>query len=139
MVRARDSPRREELEGRRDAQHKGAWKVRAQGKLELANLRLVVTPSLRRHLKKPAGGLFPDDRLSSEPFLSELRSSPLVIAVGDRVTERLQELGRTPDVQVVDQVERRVKRKAPDVPFLHLFKARNPAGTVTFKAMRAIE
>lgn len=58
--------------------------------------------------------------------------------MGDRVTESMQELGRTPDVQIVDEVERRVKRHAPDVPYVALFRAQNPAGTITFEAVRAI-
>ena len=61
------------------------------------------------------------------------------MAVGDRVTESLQEYGRTPDVQVIDEVERRVKRQAPEVPFVSIFKAPNPAGTITSEALRAVE
>ncbi len=68
-----------------------------------------------------------------------LRLSPLVVTVGDRVTETMQELGRTPDVQVIDQVERRTRREAPDVPYARLFTAANPAGSITFEAIRAIE
>ncbi len=51
----------------------------------------------------------------------------------------MHELGRTPDVQVVDQVERRVRRSAPDVPYVTLFRAANPAGVITSEAIRAIE
>jgi GTP-dependent dephospho-CoA kinase len=61
-----------------------------------------------------------------------------VISVGDRVTESLQALGRTPDVQVVDEVERRVKRGAPDAPFVRLLRAANPAGTITLGAIEAV-
>jgi uncharacterized protein (UPF0218 family) len=70
--------------------------------------------------------------------MGALRSSPLVISVGDRVTESLQALGRTPDVQVVDEVERRVKREAPDVPFVRLLRAVNPAGTITLASIEAV-
>ncbi len=61
-----------------------------------------------------------------------------MISVGDRVTESLQELGRTPDVQVIDETERRVRRQPPEVPYLTLLRARNPAGTITFEAIAAI-
>jgi hypothetical protein len=97
-----------------------------------------VTPSLRRRLKKPVGTLYLPRQLKSGKFLTSLRTSPLVITVGDRVTESLQALGRTPDVQVVDEVERRVRRQAPDVPYVTLFRAQNPAGAITFEAVRAI-
>jgi len=59
------------------------------------------------------GTLYRAEQLHEREFLDCLLSSPLVISVGDRVTESLHALGRTPDVQVVDEVERRVKRAAP--------------------------
>jgi GTP-dependent dephospho-CoA kinase len=98
----------------------------------------VLTLSLRRKLKKPVGRLYTPDRLEGSEFLSSLRSSPLVVSVGDHVTETLHALGRTPDVQVVDGFERRVRRDAPRVPFVKEFRARNPAGTITLSAVRAI-
>jgi hypothetical protein len=58
--------------------------------------------------------------------------------VGDRVTETLQALGRTPDVQVVDEVERRVKRPAPEAPYVRLLRASNPAGTITAESILAL-
>ncbi|MGA2663701.1 MAG: DUF359 domain-containing protein [Nitrososphaerales archaeon] len=70
--------------------------------------------------------------------METLRSSPLVVSVGDRVTETLHALGRTPDVQVVDRVERRVRRSAPDVPFATQIRARNPAGSITEGAVVAV-
>jgi hypothetical protein len=51
----------------------------------------------------------------------------------------MQEFGRTPDVQVVDELERRVRRLAPDVPFTRLLRASNPAGSITSEAIRAIQ
>ena len=59
--------------------------------------------------------------------------------MGDRVTETLYALGRTPDVQIVDGVERRKKREAPRVPFASLLKASNPAGTLTVESIRAVK
>ncbi len=55
------------------------------------------------------------------------------------MTETLQALGRTPDVQVVDEVERRVRRTPPEVPFVRLLRASNPAGTITAEAIVALE
>ncbi|MDA4135599.1 MAG: GTP-dependent dephospho-CoA kinase family protein [Thaumarchaeota archaeon] len=93
---------------------------------------------MRRRLKRPVGILYAPDKLKTKAFLTALRSAPLVISVGDRVTESLQALGRTPDLQVVDGFERRVKRQAPDVPFVRVFAAANPAGTITPEAVHAI-
>jgi uncharacterized protein (UPF0218 family) len=62
-----------------------------------------------------------------------------VISVGDRVTETLQALGRTPDVQVIDEVERRARRMPPEVPYVRLVRASNPAGTITVEAIEAVK
>jgi GTP-dependent dephospho-CoA kinase len=93
---------------------------------------------VRRRLKRPLGVLYVGSGLGSKEFLDILRSSPTVITVGDRVTEFAQQLGRTPDVQVVDKVERRKTRDAPDVPFSRLLKAKNPAGCITSEAIIAV-
>jgi hypothetical protein len=58
--------------------------------------------------------------------------------VGDRVTESLQALGRTPDVQIIDSVERRERRQPPEVPFVSLFRASNPPGKITEEAVACI-
>ncbi len=100
--------------------------------------RYVVTPALRRKLKRPVGTLYRANQLKRPPFLRTLRTSPFVISVGDRVTETLQALGRTPDVQVVDEVERRVRRLPPEVPYVRLVRASNPAGTITTEAIEAL-
>ena len=100
--------------------------------------RYVVTPALRRKLKKPVGTLYRANQLKRPPFLLGLRTSPFVISVGDRVTETLQALGRTPDVQVVDEVERRMKRPPPEVPYVRLVRASNPAGSITAEAIEAV-
>lgn len=84
------------------------------------------------------GTLYRAEQLHEREFMDALLSSPLVISVGDRVTESLHALGRTPDVQVVDEVERRVKRDAPDVPFVRLLRAANPAGTITLGSIEAV-
>lgn len=61
-----------------------------------------------------------------------------MIAVGDKVTESLQELGRTPDVQVIDETEGRVRRLPPEVPYVRILRAKNPAGTITREATEAV-
>jgi GTP-dependent dephospho-CoA kinase len=98
----------------------------------------VLTPSLRRKLKKPIGVLFPSGALQSDEFLGMVARSPFVVTVGDRVTETLQELGRSPDVFVVDGRERRAPRELPRVAHGSSLKAKNPAGTITRRAASAV-
>ena len=98
----------------------------------------MLTPALRRRLKRPLGALYTADRFGSKDFLATLSASHMLITVGDRVTEFAHKLGRTPDVQVVDELERRRARIAPDVPFSRLLKARNPAGSIASEAIIAV-
>jgi len=76
--------------------------------------------------------------LAKHPFRAELDRSSFVITVGDRITERIWELGRIPDVQVVDGRERRVERRIPEVKYNSLIRVRNPAGTITSEALDGI-
>jgi GTP-dependent dephospho-CoA kinase len=90
---------------------------------------------LRSRLAEPMGQVFRGDEIPGPEFQTLANGSPMVITVGDRVTETLGDTGRTPDVQVVDGVERREKRSPPDVPFARLIRVRNPAGTLTEEAI----
>ena len=94
--------------------------------------------SLRERLAKPIGKLFKDEETNGEAFRAELKKASFVITVGDRVTERIAELGRIPGVQVVDGRERRVERRMPDVHYTRLIRVRNPPGTITNEALGGI-
>src|SRR5579863_6503740 len=62
----------------------------------------------------------------------------MLITVGDRVTETVGELGRTPDVQVVDSKENRKGRTPPDVPFARLVEVENQPGSISDSAVAGV-
>jgi len=100
----------------------------------------LLTPSLRRKLKKPLGRLFPAVDVRGEEFLALVTGSPFVVTVGDRVTETLQETtGRSPDVFVVDGMERRSAREVPRIAHASTVTAKNPAGRITKAALGAMK
>ena len=100
----------------------------------------ILTPSLRRKLKKPLGRLFPSVEVRGEEFLALAAGSPFVVTVGDRVTETLQETtGRSPDVFVVDGMERRSAREVPRIAHAAILKAKNPPGRITKEALGAMK
>jgi uncharacterized protein (UPF0218 family) len=100
----------------------------------------ILTPSLRRKLKKPLGRLFPAMDVRGEEFLSLVAGSSFVVTVGDRVTETLQETtGRSPDVFVVDGMERRSAREIPRIAHGSTLTAKNPAGRITKAALGAMK
>ena len=93
---------------------------------------------LRHKLAEPMGRVYAAGEVEGEEFQKLVRSSPMVVTVGDRVTDTLQEVGRTPDVQVVDGVERRSRRRPPRVPYARLVRVKNPAGTLTLAAIEGM-
>jgi GTP-dependent dephospho-CoA kinase len=99
-----------------------------------------LTPSLRRKLKKPLGRLFPAVDVRGEEFLALVTGASFVVTVGDRVTETLQETtGRSPDVFVVDGMERRSAREVPRIAHASTIRAKNPAGRLTRAALAAMK
>jgi len=93
---------------------------------------------LRSTLAQPLGTVFKGEEVDGPEFRKLVREAPMVVTVGDRVTDTLGNLGRTPDVQVVDGVERRSRRELPNVPFARLVRVRNPAGTLTAGAITGV-
>ncbi len=93
---------------------------------------------LRSRLAQPLGQVFSAEEAAGPEFAKMAREAPMVVTVGDRVTDTLGEAGRTPDVQVVDGVERRSRRELPNVPYARLVKVRNPAGTLTNSAITGV-
>lgn len=90
---------------------------------------------LRKELAKPLGRVFEGEEVSGEEFAELVGAASMVITVGDRVTETLAGMGRTPDVQVVDGVERRAKRRPPEIAYSRLIRVENPAGVLTDSAI----
>lgn len=94
---------------------------------------------LRAKLGAPLGTVYSAEEAKGPDFERLVRSAPMTITVGDRVTDTLGAMGRTPDVQVVDGVERRVARDVPTVPYARLIRVKNPAGTLTKDAITGMK
>jgi GTP-dependent dephospho-CoA kinase len=90
---------------------------------------------MRKKLAKPLGRVFKGEEVNTAEFERMVSEPPMVVTVGDRVTDTIGALGRIPDVQVVDGVERRKRREPPKVPYSRLVEVENPAGTLTREAI----
>ncbi len=93
---------------------------------------------MRPKLSRPLGKMYPAREIGVPGFVRTLASHAVVVSVGDRVTETIWRLGRTPDVQIVDGLENRAKRTPPKVPYSRTIRVRNPPGTITDEAMQGI-
>jgi uncharacterized protein (UPF0218 family) len=94
--------------------------------------------SLRPRLAKPLGRFFAAGEVEGAEFRGLVTKSHFVVTVGDRVTETVGAMGRTPDIQVVDGKENRKGREPPDVPYARLIEVANPAGGLTEEAIDGI-
>jgi uncharacterized protein (UPF0218 family) len=90
-------------------------------------------------LKKPFGTLVLERDITKERILSMLANAKKIITVGDASTERLITFGITPDIAVIDGLERRSRR---DQRIRHLSKemsCTNPAGMISKEAIHVLE
>jgi len=94
---------------------------------------------LRTRLAAPLGTVYTAEEAKGPSFERLVRSAPMAVTVGDRVTDTLGAMERTPDVQVVDGVERRVMRAVPTIPYARLIKVKNPAGMLTEDAIAGMK
>ena len=94
---------------------------------------------LRPKLAAPLGVVYSGEEAKGAEFEKLVRTAPMTVTVGDRVTDTLGAMGRTPDIQVVDGVERRTVREVPRVPYARLVRVRNPAGSITASAIAGMK
>jgi len=69
--------------------------------------------NIRDKLKKPLGVLLKDSDVTRENILKNMPTGSFVISVGDATTEKLIKYGIVPSLQIVDGLEKRVKRDLP--------------------------
>ena len=93
-----------------------------------------ISEHLRNDLKVPIGRIVEDRDVTAkllEPYFSQ---NGLKVCVGDRTTERVNELGFSPDLEIVDSLEKRQHRIAPAVvedEGRRVLRANNPPGAIT--------
>lgn len=92
----------------------------------------------RSKLARPMGRLFTEDEIAGGQFAGAVRATKFVVSVGDKVTETLSEMGRDPDVQIIDSRENRKDRKPPKGTYSQLIRVKNPAGAITDDATAGI-
>lgn len=93
----------------------------------------------RHLLKRPFGTLVLDKDITKQKIISMLEGSKKIITVGDATTERLLSFGITPDIAVIDGVERRSLRDYPiNYPAKEML-CTNPAGMISRGAVQVLQ
>jgi uncharacterized protein (UPF0218 family) len=95
--------------------------------------------SLRDKLKKPLGVLLKDSDVTKERLLKNIPVESLVISVGDATTEKLIKYGIMPSLQIVDGLEKRIKRDFPSGNVKTDLNCSNPPAEITIESVKTIK
>ncbi len=90
-------------------------------------------------LKRPFGTLVREKDITKQKILSMLEDAKKIITVGDATTERLISFGITPDIAVIDGLERRSRRDHSINYHAKEMLCTNPAGTISKEAVHALQ
>src|ERR671919_225790 len=90
-------------------------------------------------LKRPFGVLIPEKDITKQKILSMLQGAKKIFTVGDATTERLISFGITPDIAVVDGLERRSRRDHSINYHAKEMLCTNPAGTISKEAVHVLQ
>src|ERR671915_1034905 len=93
----------------------------------------------RHLLKRPFGTLVLEKDITKQKILSMLEGSKKIITVGDATTERLLSFGITPDIAVIDGLERRLRRDRSIDYHAKEILCTNPAGTISKEAVDVLQ
>ena len=90
-------------------------------------------------LKRPFGTLVVEKEISKSKIMLMLDSATKIITVGDATTERIVSFGITPDIAVIDGVERRSLRdRSINYRAKEMF-CTNPAGMISDEAIEILQ
>ena len=96
--------------------------------------------NLREDLKIPLGDLINDIDVNNKNIQAKINPKSIIITVGDKTTENIINLGITPQIQIIDGLE---KRNQCDIP-LHdkistVLTCKNPPGEITQESIQTIQ
>jgi uncharacterized protein (UPF0218 family) len=95
-----------------------------------------INDQLRADLKLPLGRVVPDAEVSSAVIAPYFDGTHMTVAVGDRTTERIHEMGLSPNLEVVDSLEKRKSRVVPKLDEKRRqVHATNPPGAISSESM----
>ena len=95
--------------------------------------------NLRDKLKKPLGILLKDSDVTKESILKNIPIEAFIISVGDATTEKLLKYGIIPSLQILDGLEKRVKREMPLANVKTTLNCTNPPAEITTESLNTIK
>ena len=101
-----------------------------------------ITPELRTRFKEPFGRLVKgsfSETMAEIKIIVELEKPPRIISVGDTVSRNLHEHDLIPQLSITDNKHMRKPLKPTIFANKNVVHIKNPQGTITEEAMRAIK
>jgi uncharacterized protein (UPF0218 family) len=95
--------------------------------------------SLRDQLKIPLGILLPIDQDNKANIQKYLSDDSYIITVGDRTTEKMIDFDLIPSLQIIDGLEKRIKRDILKLGSAFELKIDNPAAEITLESIEIIK
>ena len=95
--------------------------------------------SLRDQLKIPLGILLPIDQDNKTNIQKYLSDDCYIITVGDRTTEKMIDFDLIPSLQIIDGLEKRIKRDILKLGSAFELKIDNPAAEITLESIEIIK
>ncbi|MGB0856118.1 MAG: GTP-dependent dephospho-CoA kinase family protein, partial [Nitrosopumilus sp.] len=91
-------------------------------------------------MKIPLGILLPENETSKENIQKHLSQNSYLITVGDRTTEKMLDFGLVPSLQIIDNLEKREKRKPPKLSNMTIeLSVDNPPAEITSQSIKLIK
>lgn len=94
---------------------------------------------LRESLKKPLGILIKDSETTKENILKSIPHDSFVVTIGDATTEKMIRYGITPSLQIIDGLEKRMKRDLSTSGIKTNFFCTNPPAQITNESVETIK
>ena len=95
--------------------------------------------SLREQLKIPLGILLPEKQTDKINIQKHLSENSYIISVGDRTSQKMNEFGLIPSLQIIDGQEKREKREPPKLKNATELTVDNPAAEITSQSISVIK
>lgn len=96
--------------------------------------------SLRDQFKTPLGKLIPNGEVTREGIVENIPEDSYIITVGDATTEKMINYGLIPSLQIIDNQEKRNKRKPISNEHIKTnLNCNNPAGEITQESINTIQ
>jgi len=90
-------------------------------------------------MKIPLGNLIPENQTTKSNILKHIPKESYVITVGDRTSEKMIDFGLIPSLQIIDNLEKRIKRIPARCGVSTELVCENPAAEITVQSIDAIK